>query len=402
MAINKITAPMLYSSSYTPKIPRDYQAQNKRLEHGTRGFNSVTLSTPWNDPDSAYETPEVLAGSIIESNGILYQLTTNQTISESGLSPGRVHLCFNDVDQVFEFSSTVPVYSKKRHGWYCGSYRFTGHTYCWRGVGDWVKRWHSGLVSVTPDDLNGFHFSGRYSNGINQFWNSSAFYDNISPGRTNALRGICRYQGNLYLIDSPAYGVSENSYVRKMNGYSTTQVSVLNLGLTYIFGICFIDGNMVTIGKYGESGFTVRIYDGFSTVITNSFNISITGTSTLTGGCCFTGDYLMVGFDYNIGVNESARVQTYTKDTFELVDDIRFGAYRIYGIAWDGEYIIIVGDDTSPFGNVRIMDGISSDELSSFSVYGTTGISYGVEFDPYGGLYVIGNSGATVYRMGQY
>jgi hypothetical protein len=395
MAIEKITRPTLYSGSYTPQIPLDYQAQNKLLEHGARGVNSVTLSTPWNNSDSAYQTPEVLSGSVIESNGILYQLTSNQAISESGLSPGRLHLCFNDIDQIFEFSSVIPQYSKKRHGWYCGSYRFTGHTYCWRAAGDWVKRWQSGLVSVGAADLNGFHNSGRYSDGINQYWGASSFYDNISPGLTNYAYGICRYQGNLYLIDSPPYGVSADSYVRKMNGYSTTQTSVLNLGITHIFGVCFVDGNMATIGDNDTSSFT--------TTVTDSFNISINAFG-MGGGCCFTGDYLMVGFNYKVGTTILTRIQTYTKSTLTLVNDITISGHQIYGIAWDGEYLILVGYyiGAPTYGTVRIMDGISVDELSSFSVYGTTGAPNGIEVDPYGGLYVIGNSGATVYRMGQY
>ena len=136
MAINKINWPTASSPTYTPDIETDYNAQNENLERVIRGYNAVTL-TNW---DNTTAIPEVKAGSVIESNGVLYDVTTDTNIDTSVASAGTVWLCFDDYHNKFIWSNTVPTWSAGKNGWYIGTYRATLHRAEWDGSTSWTEK----------------------------------------------------------------------------------------------------------------------------------------------------------------------------------------------------------------------------------------------------------------------
>jgi len=128
MAIDKIDFP----TSGTPSLPTDYTNQNENLERTVRATEFVSL-TNWDDGSSA---PEVIVGSVVESNGILYDvITANEAISTTGASAGIVYLKFDDTASAEEFvwTNTAPTWSATLNGWYISGDKCTGHRCRWDG-----------------------------------------------------------------------------------------------------------------------------------------------------------------------------------------------------------------------------------------------------------------------------
>lgn len=127
MAITKIDWP----AASAPDVTVDYPRQNNNLQAGIRGDSSVSL-TNWDDSTTA---PAVILGSVIECNGVFYEVTTaNETISTTGASTGTVYLIFDESAEEYVWSSSTPSWSTSKNAWYIGSDRFTGHLCEWDGA----------------------------------------------------------------------------------------------------------------------------------------------------------------------------------------------------------------------------------------------------------------------------
>ena len=129
MAIDKIDFP----TSGTPSLPTDYTLQNENIERAVRGSEYISL-TNWDTGSSA---PAVIVGSVVESNGVLYDVITgNESISTTGASSGIVYLKFDDTggSEEFVWDSTAPTWSATLNGWYIGSDKCTGHRCRWDGA----------------------------------------------------------------------------------------------------------------------------------------------------------------------------------------------------------------------------------------------------------------------------
>lgn len=129
MAINKVDWPTASTTSYTPSISTDYNDQNNNLAPVVRGYNAVSL-TNW---DATTTAPEIDTGSSIESNGVLYNVTTDTVISTTGASAGTVYLIFDDTagSEEFKWTDTAPTWYPALNGWYVSGDRFTGHVCTW-------------------------------------------------------------------------------------------------------------------------------------------------------------------------------------------------------------------------------------------------------------------------------
>ena len=138
MAINKIDWPTASTPSYTPDIETDYNSQNDNIEAGTGGYNAISL-TNWDDSSTA---PQVVAGSIIESNKVYYQTSTNTAIGTTGASAGTIYLIFNDTSPYsFEWVDTAPTWSATLNGWYISGDRFTGNVCTWDGASSYTAKY---------------------------------------------------------------------------------------------------------------------------------------------------------------------------------------------------------------------------------------------------------------------
>lgn len=129
MAINKVDWPTASTPVYTPDIETDYNAQNEILERLAKG-ESITL-TNW---DATTTAPDVAAGSLIEANGVFYDVTTDTSIGVTGASPGTNYLTFDDTSPyAFEWVDTAPTWSDTLNGWYVSGDRALGHQCEWDG-----------------------------------------------------------------------------------------------------------------------------------------------------------------------------------------------------------------------------------------------------------------------------
>jgi len=129
VAINAIDWPTASTPSYTPDIEDDYNAQNENLERVVRGYNGINL-TNWTTGTTA---PQVEAGSVIEANGVLYDITTDTSISITG-SADTYYLYLDVSGPDFDWLTTAPTWSDTLQGWYSSTDRFTGHIVEWDGA----------------------------------------------------------------------------------------------------------------------------------------------------------------------------------------------------------------------------------------------------------------------------
>lgn len=162
MAISKVDFPTASTPEYTPDIETDYNAQNENIERVVRGYNGVSL-TNW---DTSTTAPQVASGSVIETNGVLYDVTGAETISTTGASSGTVYLVFDDSSGAEEFvwSSVAPTWSDTLNGWYVSGDRFTGH-YCeWDGATSFSeKKQYLGNTAISDQaalTVDGFDIVG--------------------------------------------------------------------------------------------------------------------------------------------------------------------------------------------------------------------------------------------------
>lgn len=168
MAITKIDWP----AASAPDVTVDYPRQNNNLQAVVRGYNSVTL-TNWDDSTAA---PAVILGSVIECNGVLYEVTTaNESIT--GVSSGVNYLIYNDATDAFQWSSSSPAWSTSKNGWYIGTYRWTGHRLFYQTTG----ATYSGRLQLAA---NKNHNNAPYMSAMGQYVSANCF---ISAGTTTTL-----------------------------------------------------------------------------------------------------------------------------------------------------------------------------------------------------------------------
>lgn len=161
MAINKIDFPTASTPSYTPDIETDYNNQNEYIERHARGKRGVTL-TNWGNNDSA---PSIAAGSFIESNGSIYDVTSGESIDTTGVSAGIVYVIFDDSTLEFKLTNTAPTWSATLNGWYVGTDKATGHRMYWDGSTGYADKVFIADGMSAIDYLDGP--AGAYAGGLN-------------------------------------------------------------------------------------------------------------------------------------------------------------------------------------------------------------------------------------------
>ena len=128
MAIVKKENPTTSTAVYVPTIETDYNRHIAVTGGNLRGHNSLTLSN-WDGTSNS--APVVLAGSMFESNGVLYEITTNQSITAPGAASDTFYLMATESGGTitgFRWDRTVtPTWDGSLNGWYDTGERFTGH-----------------------------------------------------------------------------------------------------------------------------------------------------------------------------------------------------------------------------------------------------------------------------------
>lgn len=136
MAITKIDFPTASTPSYTPTLAGDYNDQNENIEQVVKGYNAISL-TNW---DGTTTKPQITAGSAIEINGSLWQITTNTDIDTSGASSGTIYIYFDDGTPEFKALDDAPTWSASLNGYYDSGDRFTGHIMEWDGANAYTEK----------------------------------------------------------------------------------------------------------------------------------------------------------------------------------------------------------------------------------------------------------------------
>lgn len=106
MAINQVNS---YGASGTGN---DIENLQDTVDDQRISYFGISL-TEWNTTT----IPQIAAGSKLENNGALWEVTTNTTITGSP-SDGKVFIYFNPTTPAFVFTNTVPTWSDSKQGWY--------------------------------------------------------------------------------------------------------------------------------------------------------------------------------------------------------------------------------------------------------------------------------------------
>lgn len=104
-----------YSSSYTSLT--NYATC---IDHQRLGFQSLTLTNM-----STTSVPAIAGGSVCEINGSLYEFSTDETISSTGVTESSgvywIKLCPTSSVVTAEFTTTYPQYVDSKHGWFAST-----------------------------------------------------------------------------------------------------------------------------------------------------------------------------------------------------------------------------------------------------------------------------------------
>lgn len=232
MAITKIDFPTASTAGYTPSISTDYNNQNEYIERNARGYNAISL-TNW---DTSTTKPQVAAGSVIETNGASWDITTDTDISTTGASSGTVYVVFDDATPEFKFTSTAPTWSATLNGWYVSGDRFTGHLMAWDGSSSYD---HKVMYSKNAE------YGGEIKYGPNMWTGeySSMFFDTHHQ----------------YLLPKGLY----------LMGYSDTIVLRIKDGSSSFWPNTTVSGGMG--GLIASDGTNAKLYNTSGTMSTTLF-----------------------------------------------------------------------------------------------------------------------------------
>lgn len=138
-----------FPTAGTPSLPTDYDRQNEYIERNAKGGHAVSL-TNW---DTGTTKPQIAAGSVVEANGILWDVTTDTDIDTSGASTGTIYVYFDDTVPEFKFLDTAPTWSATLNGWYVSGDRFTGHLMTWDGASIFTEKREYSRNTQSGDDI---------------------------------------------------------------------------------------------------------------------------------------------------------------------------------------------------------------------------------------------------------